>query len=61
MSSLDALDYPKESFHVVVVDCYVINGLDLFLKEHIKKYEFQASALNFLEQPVTELSWLITI
>jgi GT2 family glycosyltransferase len=60
LTSLDNLDYPKDRFHVVLVDCHVVQGVEKFLKEDLPNHGFRASTLCIPEQPKTQLpSWLI--
>jgi GT2 family glycosyltransferase len=56
LSSLDNLDYPKERFHVVLVDCHVLYGLKQFCTENLHKYGFSVSMLSIPEKPDIEPS-----
>ena len=59
LSSLDELEYPKEDFHVVLVDCHVVNGLKQLLTETLPKYRFGASVLCLPDSPTIKPDWLI--
>ncbi len=59
LSSLDGLDYPKERFHVVLVDCHIVDGLKQFSTDSLPKYGFRASALFPPDRSTIGPSWLI--
>lgn len=51
LSSLERLDYPQESYQVVLVDCHVLPGLKEFFEEKLQKYSFRVSPLTLPSQP----------
>jgi GT2 family glycosyltransferase len=59
MSSLDGLDYPRERFQVVFVDCREVEGVEEFLKENLPEHGFRAVTLSLGARPSTGLPhWL---
>jgi len=59
IASLDNIDYPKDCFQVVLVDCHVLSGVQNFFKEKIHKYGFNLNVLSLPEHPEAPKSWLI--
>ena len=57
LASLDHLDYPKDRFHVVLVDCHVVAGLKEFVAT-MPRHEFRCSALSLPERFLRSPSWL---
>lgn len=59
LSSLEGLDYPKEAFHVVLVDCHMVNGVRQFATERLPKYALSASLVCLPERARIGPDWLI--
>ncbi len=58
LRSLENLDYPKELFHVVLIDCHVLHGLRDFLEERVRLHGCQISTIVLPEQPGKHEKWL---
>ncbi len=59
LNSLERLHYPKERFHVVIVDCYVLSGLKEFIAEKVASYKIRISPLRLPKKHTKEESnWL---
>jgi len=58
LRSLESLDYPKELFHVVLIDCHVLPGLKNFFDEKVRMYEYQISTISLPEQTGKHETWL---
>ena len=58
LKSLEGLNYPKELFQVVLVDCHVIPGLANFFKENTGTGKINITALTLPEQLSAKKSWL---
>jgi GT2 family glycosyltransferase len=58
LKSLDHLDYPRELFHVVLVDCHVLPGLKNFYKEKVESFGCQVSTLSLPEKSNNQKAWL---
>jgi GT2 family glycosyltransferase len=58
LKSLEGLDYPKELFHVVLIDCRVLQGLRDFLEERVRLAGCKISVISLPEQPGTHAKWL---
>ena len=57
LSSLDQLAYPKESFHVVLVDCRAVPGLEK-VGAGLAGHDFQSTFIVLPERPPTKLEWI---
>ncbi|UCE19893.1 MAG: glycosyltransferase [Gemmatimonadota bacterium] len=57
LTSIAKLDYPRDRFHVVLVDCRVVPGLGAFMAK-IPKGEFTCRLLTLPERSLTGPSWL---
>jgi len=58
LTSLERLDYPKELFHVVLIDCQVLSGLKSFFDVNVKDYRCQITAISLPEQHGKHEAWL---
>jgi len=58
LKSLERLDYSKELFHVVLIDCHVIGGLKSFFEVNVKDYACQITTLSLPEQHGKHKTWL---
>jgi glycosyltransferase involved in cell wall biosynthesis len=56
ISSLADIDYPKDGYQVVLVDCLVVDGVKSF-SENLPDYGFRITTLRLPELPDTEYSW----
>jgi GT2 family glycosyltransferase len=59
LTSLETLDYRRDRFHVVLVDCGVVDGVKEFLSENLSGYGLRVSALFLPVNPSEEMNWFI--
>jgi glycosyltransferase involved in cell wall biosynthesis len=59
LSSLEEIDYPKENFQVVLVDCLVIPGLQEIIEKKVAEYRLQVRTIRLPEKAVNGHSWLV--
>jgi GT2 family glycosyltransferase len=59
LTSFDTLDYPRNRFHVVLVDCGVVDGVKEFLSENLSGYGLRVSALFLPVNPSEGMNWFI--
>ncbi len=59
LASLEHLACPYERFHVVLIDCQIVKGIEGFLREYLPKYHFRATMLTLPAEHQTQTSWLI--
>lgn len=58
LDSLVNLDYPKDLFHVVLVDCLIVKGLQDFFRTQTQHYEYPITTLTLPEQTWKHKAWL---
>lgn len=58
LDSLERLDYPRNLFHVVLIDCHALPGLKNFFDADVRNYKFQITALSLPEKHEKHASWL---
>lgn len=59
LASLDKLDYPRERFRVILIDCHVLNGLKDFFTARLNRYKAEITVLSLPQRPGISPSWLI--
>ncbi|HJX30748.1 MAG TPA: glycosyltransferase [Thermodesulfobacteriota bacterium] len=59
LTSLETLDYKRDRFHVVLVDCGVVNGVKEFLSENLSGYSLRVTTLFLPVNPSKEMNWFI--
>lgn len=59
LASLEGLIYQRDRFHVVLVDCKVVHGVERFLNENLPKCQYKVTALYLPVKPADRLSWFI--
>ena len=59
LASLDTLDYRRDRFYVVLVDCGVVDGVKEFLSENLSGYALRVSALFLPVNPSDARNWFI--
>jgi GT2 family glycosyltransferase len=58
LSSLERLDFPKQDFHIALVDCHVTPGLSEFFAEKLRNYNFSVTPLSLPSNPKPGPDWL---
>lgn len=58
LESLERLDYPKDLFHVVLIDCHALTGLQSFFATKVKDYRCQITAVSLPELHEKHEAWL---
>jgi GT2 family glycosyltransferase len=58
LDSLEHLDFPKDLFHVVLVDCLVVKGLQDFFSTQTQHYTYHMTTLTLPEQANKHRAWL---
>lgn len=58
LDSLENLDYQKDLFHVALVDCHVVMGLQDFFSKQTQHYVYPITTLTLPEQPDKHKTWL---
>jgi len=58
LKSLESLDYPKDLFQVILIDCRVLQGLNNFFDEKVRFYGCEISTISLPEQPGKHAAWL---
>lgn len=58
LDSLENLDYQKDLFHVALVDCHVVKGLQDFFSKQTQHYVYPITTLTLPEQPDKHKTWL---
>lgn len=56
LESFNALDYDRDKFQVVLVDCKVVEGVEKFLNKTLAEYGFRVTTLYLPDKPST---WFI--
>jgi hypothetical protein len=58
LDSLERLDYPRELFHAVLIDCQVVEGLREFFRIRLAGYGFHLTTLTLPQTASKHKSWL---
>ena len=58
LKSLANLNYEKECFKVVLIDCHVLPGLNEFFHKQLGLYECQITTIRLPEQSTEYPAWL---
>ena len=58
LNSLEEMDYPADSFLVVLIDCGVINGLEEFFRKSLANYSIKIETYRLPDLPPGGLGWL---
>jgi GT2 family glycosyltransferase len=57
LSSLERMEYPRESFLVALIDCGIIHGLEEFLRKSIDNYSIRINTFRLSDRQSNRFSW----
>ncbi len=58
LRSLERLEYSWDLFHVVLIDCHVLSGLQIFFKKNVKDYRCRITPISLPKQHGRHQAWL---
>jgi GT2 family glycosyltransferase len=60
LSSIDRLEYGRDKFCIVLVNCHIVDGLTQYLRDVLPQYGFQSIALSLPDTSIERPRWFST-